>query len=73
MNREEVAKLLGEYYTQKMGGQIYCVFDPVKRAYKIVGHGLLAAPSMRSQYPNGWEMLDWIKPTYARFLIMGMK
>jgi len=69
LTREYVAKWLGLYYTRKLGGKVWSSFDTSKRAYEIRGEGLPAHPDMKAQYPNGWAMLDWVKPTEARRLV----
>ena len=67
--REQVAKALGEYYSKKFNGKVWSVWDEQKRAYSICGEGLPAHPDLKDNYPNGWSMLDYVKPSEARKLI----
>jgi hypothetical protein len=71
VNREQVAKGLAAHYTRKLNGPVRANFDDSKRAYCIHGTRLPAHPDLVKQYPNGWEMLDWIKPAQARAIIAG--
>ncbi len=69
LSRAQVAERLAKYYTEKMNGPVRCSFDPDKRAYCIQGEGLPSHPDLSEQYPNGWSMLDYVKPGKARQLV----
>lgn len=71
-SRQDVEKRLAEHYTEKLKGKVWCAFDESKRAYAIRGEGLPAHPDLKEQYPKGWSMLDYIKPTQA-YKILGIK
>lgn len=76
--REQVATELASYYNDeydRIGGEratsrVWAYFDESKRAYCLRGEGLPAHPQMRAQYPNGWSLLSYVKPTEARRLIV---
>lgn len=76
LSREQVATRLGEYYSAKFTretgrpAEVWSYFDDQKRAYCIRGEGLPAHPDLQAQYPNGWSMIDYIKPMKARMLIV---
>jgi hypothetical protein len=69
MTRKQVSERLGTYYSRKLNGTVWASFDHGKRAYCIRGEGLPAHPDQAHRYPNGWSLLDHIKPTTARELI----
>lgn len=60
-----LADKLAEYYSKKFSGKVWCSWDESKRAYCIRGEGLPSHPDLRQQYPNGWSLLDFIKPDKA--------
>lgn len=69
MTRVQVASKLSEHYTAKLGGKVWCSFDLRHKGYCIRGESLPAHPDMQHLYPNGWSMLDYIKPNKARELV----
>lgn len=69
MRRATLAAKLAKHYSRKFKGKVWCAYDETKRAYLIRGEGLPAAPKLRATYPNGWSLLDYIKPSKARELI----
>lgn len=73
MTRAQVCEQLANYYSKKLNGKVWAHYDASKRAYCIRGEGLPAAPALRHLYPNGWSMLDYIKPAQAREKIAGRK
>lgn len=74
--REEVSKQLGEYYSSEyeritgLPSKVWSYFDESKRAYCLRGENLPSHPDLRAQGRNGWSLLDYIKPTEARRLIV---
>jgi len=68
LNRDEVARRLSLYYSERFSGHVWSDYDGMKRAYVINGSGLPSHPS--SPNPT-WELLDYIKPTEARLLVTG--
>lgn len=72
LNREQVARRLGEYYSQKFTretsrpAKVWSYFDESKRAYVIRGENL---PS-NVDPSRGWSLLDYVKPSKARQLII---
>jgi hypothetical protein len=69
MNRAQVVSALSCHYSKKFGGNVRSGFDEAKRAYYIRGESLPAAKELQHLYPNGWSLLDFIKPTRARVLV----
>ncbi len=67
--RQKLERRLAEYYTAKMRGPVRCNWDPDKRSYCIHGEGLPAAPDLAAMYPQGWSMVDYIKPGRANLLL----
>lgn len=79
-NRDAVCKALAGYYINKFAkstglpveqfsGKIWVSWDESKRAYQLRGEAIPAKPDLQSTYPNGWSMLDWVKPSKARELV----
>lgn len=71
MRRDEVARELAKYYSDKFG-LVQCYFSVSKRAYCIYGSGLPEHPDMFTQYPQGWTP-NYIKPSEARALVASAK
>ena len=69
LTRKEVATRLSEHYSRKFNGNVIAVYDASRRVYEFSGSGLPAHPDLKEQYPNGWSLLDSVKPTEARKLI----
>ena len=66
LSRKDVSERLGKFYSDKFNGHVWAEYDETKRAYCIRGEGLPAHPDMRATYPNGWSLLDYIRPSRAR-------
>lgn len=67
--RIQTEAALAKYYSNKFNGKVWCLWDTEKRAYCIRGEGLPSHPDLREQYPNGWSLLDYVKPTKAAKLL----
>lgn len=75
--RKQISEMLAKYYADKFkrdtgqeyAGKVWVYFDESKRAYCLRGEGLPAHPDLRDMYPNGWSLLDYVKPTEARALV----
>ena len=70
LTRAQVSKLLGSYYSAKLSGYCWSGYDDSKRQYYTRGEDLPAHPDLAAQYPRGWSMLQWDKPSKARALIV---
>lgn len=68
-NRKRIEDKLAAYYSLKMNGKVWCLWDEERRAYCIRGEGLPPHPDLKEQYPNGWSLVDYIKPNKALRLI----
>jgi hypothetical protein len=71
LSREQVSRGLASHYSRKLGGDVWAYFDESKRQYAIRGEGLPPHPDLIAMYPNGWSLLDFIKPARARQLVHG--
>jgi hypothetical protein len=79
MNREETASGLATYYREKFAQDtgrtpaeyagLWVSWDQSKRAYELRGEGLPAHPDLADAHPNGWCLIDYVKPTEARRLL----
>lgn len=69
MRRSDIETGLAKHYSEKFKGDVRCQYDDQKRAYCIQGSNLPSHPDLRAQYPNGWELLDFIKPSRAREIL----
>lgn len=69
LTRNQVIAGLAAHYSKKLGGKVWAGWDDEKRAYYIQGEGLPPHPDLKAQFPNGWSLLDYIKPTAARTLL----
>ena len=64
--RKQVADKLAQVYRARFNGDVQAGFDEQRRVYYIQGEGLPACKELRAQYPNGWCLLDYFTPRYAR-------
>lgn len=68
MTRAQICAAVAEHYSWKLQGKVRCDYDSRTRKYVIAGSHLPACPSMRAQYPHGWELLDYVSVEHARRL-----
>ena len=69
MNRQQVSKRLAKHYSERFSGNVWAHYDESRRAYCIRGESLPACHELADRYPNGWSLLDYIKPAKARELV----
>lgn len=76
LTRKQVAEQLASYYSseyERITGKpanVWSYYDDSKRAYCLRGENLPVHPSLAAERPNGWSLLDYVKPTMARTLIV---
>lgn len=66
ITRNEVARRLAAYYSERFSGHVSSCFNDGKRAYEIHGSCLPSHPSC----PNPtWTMIDYVVPSEARRMV----